>query len=148
MLILPWENTATIAGVASGTTGFEVSLVIRLHCIAFGASLTYPLFVVAMFPPEMLLDPNKVTQGMTRVMVQASWFRAHKHSFSNHWCLPLQKLPWHLVPPPMHLQVLVPLESLVADLTHITIWFQQSLWWERHHLCIWICITWTQKQYN
>jgi len=76
--------------VAPGTTGFEMCFVIRLHCIAFGASFTDPLLVIAVLPPEMLLYPNKITQSMARVMVQASWFRAHKHSLPHHWCLPLQ----------------------------------------------------------
>ncbi|RDX92913.1 hypothetical protein CR513_24895, partial [Mucuna pruriens] len=45
-----------------------MSFVIRLHCIAFGASFTDPLLVIAVLPSEVLLYPNKITQGMTWVM--------------------------------------------------------------------------------
>ena len=95
--------------------------VIGLHRIAFGASLADPLLVIAVFPSEVLLYSNKITQSMAWVMVQTTRLRAYKHSLLHHRRFPLPQLPRHLVPPPVHLKVLVPLESLVADLTHITI---------------------------
>lgn len=65
--------------MAPGATGFDVSLVIRLNSIPFGALVTHPLLVIAVLPSEVLLDSHKVPKGMARVMVQTSWLRAHKH---------------------------------------------------------------------
>jgi len=95
--------------------------VVRLHCVAFGASLADPLLVTAVFSSEMLLYANEITQSMARVMVQASGLRANEDSLLHQRSLPLQELPGHLVAAAVHLKVLVPLESLVADLTDITI---------------------------
>lgn len=97
-------------------------LVIRLHSIPFVTFVTNPLLVIAVLPPEVFLDSNKVTKGMARVMVQTTWLRAHKHPFLLPLCgFSFQEFPWHLVPSPVHLQILVPLKALVADLTHIPV---------------------------
>lgn len=117
----PGKHTATVTRMASGTTGLDVSLVIRLNRVPFGALVTHPLLVVAVLPPEVLLDPHKVTEGMARVMVQATWLRTNKHLLLHPLCLPLEKLPRHLVPSPVHLEILVSLKPLVADLTHIPV---------------------------
>lgn len=136
----PGKDTATITRMASGATGFDVCFVIRLNSIAFGALVTHPLLVITVLPPEVLLDPNKVTKGMTWVMVQTTRLWANKHPLLLPLCcFPFQQLPWHLMPPPVHLKILVSLKPLVADLTHISVWFQQGLWWQRHNLSIWIC---------
>lgn len=107
--------------MAAGATCFEMCFVVRLHCVAFGASLADPLLVTAVFSSEMLLYANEITQSMARVMVQASGLRANEDSLLHQRSLPLQELPGHLVAAAVHLKVLVPLESLVADLTDITI---------------------------
>ena len=89
--------------MASGATGFEMGFVIRLNSIAFGAFLTHPLLVIAMFPSEMFFYSHKITKGMTGVMVQAARLWAHKHSLLHLLCLSLEQFPWHFVPSPMHL---------------------------------------------
>lgn len=60
----PGKNTAAVAGVASGTTGLEVRLVIRLNSIAFGALLTDPLFVIAVLPSEMFFDADQIAKSV------------------------------------------------------------------------------------
>lgn len=120
----PREHTATVTRMASSATGFEVGFVIGLNSISFGAFLTHPLLVIAVLPSEMLFYSYKITKGVAWVMVQTSRLRAHKNPFLHLLCLPLKQLPWHFVPSPMHLQILVSLEPLVADLTHIPIGFQ------------------------
>lgn len=110
--------------MASGAAGLEMGFVVRLNCVAFGAFLTNPLLVVAVLPSEVLLNPNQITQRVARVVVQATRFGAHEHPLPHHRSLSLQKLPGHLVTSPVHLQILVPLKPLVADLAYITIRFQ------------------------
>jgi hypothetical protein len=126
--------------MASGTAGFEVGFVIGLNGVSFGAFLTHPLLVIAVLPSEMLFDADKVAKGMAWVVVQATWFWADKNPLPHLLCLPLKQFPWHFVPSPMHLQILVSLEPLVADLTDIAVGFQQGLGGERHHLSFWIYI--------
>lgn len=60
---------------------------------------------------------------MARVMVQAAGLRADVDALSNLWRLPLEKLPRNLMPPTMHLKVLISLESLAADLADVAIGF-------------------------
>ncbi|RDX87553.1 hypothetical protein CR513_30964, partial [Mucuna pruriens] len=61
-----------------------MSFVIGLHCIGFGASVADPLLVIAVFPSEMFLYANEVTESVTRVMVQTSRLRADKYSLLHH----------------------------------------------------------------
>lgn len=119
----PGENAAAIARVASSAAGFEMGLVIGLNGVALGAFFTNPLFVVAVLPSEVLLDANEVAEGVARVVVQAGGFRAYENPLPHNRSLPLQQLPRDLMPSPVHLQVLVPLEPLVADLAHVPVRF-------------------------
>jgi hypothetical protein len=66
-----------------------MGFVIRLNSITFGAFVTDPLLVIAVFPSEMLLYPNKITQSVAWIMVQAAWFWAHENAFPHHWILSL-----------------------------------------------------------
>lgn len=75
------KHTATVTRMSSGATGFEMGFVIRLNRIAFGALVAYPLLVIAVFSSEVLLNPNKIAQGVARVMVQTAGLRADKHPF-------------------------------------------------------------------
>jgi hypothetical protein len=136
----PGKDTAAVTRMASGTAGFEVGFVIRLNSVSFGAFLTHPLLVIAMLPSEMLLDPDKVAKSMAWVVVQTTRFWAYKNPLPHLLRLPLKQFPRYFVPSPMHLQILVSLEPLVADLTHIAVGFQQGLGRERHDLSFWIYI--------
>lgn len=86
----PRENAAAIARVASGATGFEMGFVIGLNGIGLGAFLTNPLLVVAVLPPEVLFNPDQVTQCVARVVVQASGLGANKNPLTDNRRLPLQ----------------------------------------------------------
>lgn len=118
----PGKHTATVAGMSSGATGLEMGLVIGLYGVAFGALVAHPLLVVAVFPPEMFLDSDKIAERVARVVVETTRLRADKHSLL-HLILyfPLQQLPRNLVSSSVHLQILVSLEALVADLAYITV---------------------------
>lgn len=75
--------------MSSSAAGFEMGFVIRLNRVTFGAFLTDPLLVIAMLPPEMLLNPNQITESVARIVVQAAWLRAHENSLLHHWILSL-----------------------------------------------------------
>ncbi|CAA0841447.1 Glycosyl hydrolase family protein [Striga hermonthica] len=49
---------------------------------------------------------------------------------------PLSELPRHVVAPSVELQILVPLEPLVADLTHESVGCQQGFWRQCNYFCI------------
>ncbi|KAJ0492700.1 hypothetical protein HanIR_Chr12g0577821 [Helianthus annuus] len=56
-----------------------MSFIIRLNSVTLRALVTNPLFIIAVFPSKVLLDPNQITKCMTRVMVEATRFRAHEN---------------------------------------------------------------------
>lgn len=117
----PGEDAATVAGMTARATGLEVRFVVGLHRVALGAFLALPLLLSAMLPAVMLLDAHQVAQRMRWVVVQARPLRADVHALGRHKIGPLQQLPWHLVAAPVHLQVLVALESLVADFANVSV---------------------------
>lgn len=108
--------------MAAGPAGLEVRLVVRLHGVPLGAPRADPLPLATVLPTEMLLDPDKISERMTWVVVEATRLGTDEHSLSYFtWSLPFHELPRHLVPSTVHLQVLVPLETLVAYFTYIPI---------------------------
>lgn len=119
---LPGKNTTAIARMAAGPAGLEVRLVVRLYGVPLGAPRADPLPLATVFPTEMLLDPDKISERMAWVVVETTRLGTDEHSLSYFTLsLPLHQLPRNLVPSTVHLQVLVPLETLVAYFTYIPI---------------------------
>lgn len=90
---------------------------IRLYRIFLRAPLALPL-LLAVLSAKVLLDPGKVTQSSTWVVVDARGFRAHVDSLT--WLLTgsLLQLPWQVMASSVKLEVLVALEAFVTDLAH------------------------------
>lgn len=75
--------------MASCATGLEMGFVVGLNSIAFGALVANPLLVITVLPSEVLLNANKIAEGVTRVVVQAAGLGAHEDPLSNLWALSL-----------------------------------------------------------
>lgn len=98
-----------------------MGFVIRLHSVSFGAFLADPLLLITVLPPEVFLDPDKISERVAGIVVEAAGLRADVDTLPGHRGLALQQFPRHFVPSPVHLQVLVALKPLVADLAHVSI---------------------------
>lgn len=61
ILQIPGEDSATIARMTSSPTSLEMSFIIGLDGISFGTSSTDPLFIVAVFPSVVFLNPDQIS---------------------------------------------------------------------------------------
>ncbi|RWW15869.1 hypothetical protein BHE74_00002499 [Ensete ventricosum] len=112
----PGEKGATIASIFLGSAGLRMGFPVGVHGVSFGALVTLPP-LLSMLPGEVLLDPCQVTERPGRVVVHARWLRANVDPLPCHFlAASLPQLPWQIVAPPVELQVLVSLETLVTYL--------------------------------
>nr|GMC58274.1 hypothetical protein BHM03_00029805 [Ipomoea batatas] len=97
------------------TGGSDDEDALPLDSILLGALITLP-FLLPMLSAEVFLDPSEVPESSRRVMVNAALLRAYIHLLLDHLLVvPLLQLPWQA---PVKLQVLVPLETFVADFAY------------------------------
>ena len=80
--ILPGEKGSTVTSIFSCTTGFGVSLPIRLNSIDLGALVTLPL-LLSMLSAKVLLDPREIPECPGGVMVDARGLGAHIDPLSD-----------------------------------------------------------------
>lgn len=124
----PREDGSTVTYVLPCATGLDMGLPIRMNSISLAAFLTLEGFLT-MLPAKVLLDPSEVAKSSGGVVVDTRGFWAHVHLLPHHLLVvPLLQLPWQVVPPPVKLQVLVPLEPPVAYLTHKPVGGHQCCW--------------------
>ena len=114
---LPREEVSTFTSILSSPADLRVSFPIRLHGVDLLALLALP-FLLAVLPAVVLLDPREVPQRTGRVVVEARRLRADIRPLANLLRAPLLQLPRQIVAPPVQLKILIPLETLVADLAH------------------------------
>jgi len=124
--LLPGKNGSTVTSIFSSTTGFWVSFPIRLNRIYLWALFTFPL-LLSMLSAVVFLDSCKIPEGPRGVVVNAWRFRANVGFLFYLFTVPLLQLPGEVMAPPVKLQVLISLETLVTDLTNKSISGQKGL---------------------
>lgn len=135
--IPPGKRSSTIALILSSSTNLGVRLPIGLHGVFLGAFIAFPL-LLAVFSAEMLLNSGEIAESPRRIVMNTGSFRTNINPLLHFLARPLLQLPWQIMPPPMQLQILVPLKSFTANFAHESVRRHQSLRRQSNHLRIWI----------
>lgn len=85
---LPRKDGATIAFIFSGAASLHVGLPIGLNGVLFRTTLAFP-FPFPVFPAKVFLDAGEITEGSSRVVVDATRLGAHVDSLANFFAGPL-----------------------------------------------------------
>jgi hypothetical protein len=116
-----------------------MGLQIGLNCVFLGALVAFPL-LLAVFAAEVLLDSGQVAEGSRRVVVHAGALRTYVHLLPHLiFVCSLLQLPRKVVTASMQLQVLVSLETFLANFAYETVLCHQRLGRQSYHFRIWIC---------
>lgn len=97
-----------------------MGLPVGLNRITLRTLVALP-FLLTVLPTEVFLDARKVSQRPGRIMMHAARLRADINPLPDLFARPLSQLPGQVMASPVELQILVPLESFVADFAHETV---------------------------
>lgn len=92
-------------------------LPVRLNGVLLRAPLALPLFLTVL-SGVVLFDTGEIAECPSRIVMDTRRLRTDVNSFTNLITRPLSELPRQVVAASVKLQVLISLESFVADLAH------------------------------
>lgn len=88
----PRKESSTIASILLTTANLGMSFPIRLNSVTLGALLAL-IFLLAVFPTKVFLDPSEITKGTRRVVMNAARDRTNVDFLPHFFARSLSKLP-------------------------------------------------------